>query len=537
MMLIGGGLGVFDTAELHVVGNSSVYRNTCGRCYGAGVGMHGSAAKLLVSGGSRIERNNAGSGDGGGVFAGGEGVVVVRDGARLLNNSGSTGGAVFVDGNAQVTIMGNSVIGNNRPSYGGAGVCARDASRVALVGPVLLQGNRGINPGARGVVEGWDNVVVNLTGPVAFEDAFVDDGILYPIRRDKEAVIYAVAMYDNANLSIGAGAMHQGRTLTKCNNSIFLSREPCGAGEYQAVGSCQCCPPTTYGFEVNATVCMGCPPNADCPGGDVVWPLKGYWHSSSRSAQMHRCPLFTASCGDRGRCTEPYTGNLCGKCSPGYGVTQSLRCGKCIAFHRQLALYIALFVVTVVLVSYTVHATWHDNKAGDTALRPSDLIKVLVQFLQLLVIFGSISVFPRQQLLCCCGSLWGRIRPVFTRLLAAGARYQPAAAARDTEAAGLFVHCPCCCLGGCHACDFAVARGAAAMGECRVHNQLVLCTQPWAAAAATQGATLAVVEQAACCDARRGVLCLPNTRQGSPELLCMPAYRCCRQAATTRVCH
>jgi hypothetical protein len=46
----------------------------------------------------------------------------------------------------------------------------------------------------------------------------------------------------------------------------------------------------------------------------------------------------------------------------------------------------------VSFATITVHFTWQDNKAGDRLLRPSDLIKVLVQFLQYIVILGSISV-------------------------------------------------------------------------------------------------------------------------------------------------
>jgi hypothetical protein len=58
----------------------------------------------------------------------------------------------------------------------------------------------------------------------------------------------------------------------------------------------------------------------------------------------------------------------------------------------QLSLY-GLFVSgTVLIVTVTVHFTWQDNKDEDRSLRASDLLKVLVQFLQLLVIIGSISV-------------------------------------------------------------------------------------------------------------------------------------------------
>ena len=49
----------------------------------------------------------------------------------------------------------------------------------------------------------------------------------------------------------------------------------------------------------------------------------------------------------------------------------------------------------MVLITLTVHFTWQDNKAGDKAVRPSDLCKVLAQFLQYLVILGSIHMSVR----------------------------------------------------------------------------------------------------------------------------------------------
>jgi hypothetical protein len=48
----------------------------------------------------------------------------------------------------------------------------------------------------------------------------------------------------------------------------------------------------------------------------------------------------------------------------------------------QIGLYILFCVMTVVFVTFTVHTTWKDNLGGDQSVRLTDLIKVLVQFLQ-----------------------------------------------------------------------------------------------------------------------------------------------------------
>jgi hypothetical protein len=61
--------------------------------------------------------------------------------------------------------------------------------------------------------------------------------------------------------------------------------------------------------------------------------------------------------------------------------------------HRaQLGLYLSMSCVSVGFVSYTVHATWRDNLTGDKVVLVTDLIKVLVLFLQYTAIIGSVAV-------------------------------------------------------------------------------------------------------------------------------------------------
>jgi hypothetical protein len=58
----------------------------------------------------------------------------------------------------------------------------------------------------------------------------------------------------------------------------------------------------------------------------------------------------------------------------------------------QLALYLVVSGVAVVFVASTVHATWRDNLTSKNAVVATDVIKVLVQFVQYTVIIGSVSV-------------------------------------------------------------------------------------------------------------------------------------------------
>jgi hypothetical protein len=93
-----------------------------------------------------------------------------------------------------------------------------------------------------------------------------------------------------------------------------------------------------------------------------------------------------------GNCQAGYEGNLCGVCAPGYGMTSPFKCVKCLPIGRQWGMYALLGLSTLAFLLVTVHFTWQDNLKGDTTLRVSDLIKVLVLFLQYLGIVGGITV-------------------------------------------------------------------------------------------------------------------------------------------------
>ena len=55
--------------------------------------------------------------------------------------------------------------------------------------------------------------------------------------------------------------------------------------------TCNKCPVGLYSFSPLSAQCSVCGANTECPGGAVVWPVKGFWHSSPQSTQMHRCVL------------------------------------------------------------------------------------------------------------------------------------------------------------------------------------------------------------------------------------------------------
>jgi hypothetical protein len=349
----GGGLFVQDSAQLTITGSSTVFNNTSETASGGGVSV-GDEARLNISGGSSVCKNWAGSSAGGLYFTDTSTARITN--ATICNNTcegyNANGGAgLVIDADAAVYVVSAQLIGNWVEYSSGGAVVLRDGGNLTL-GPGVVLANNSVGVGYVGA---------------------------------------NIAAYDRSFLFMDSDVTGDDLPLTKCNRSVYLGRMPCQEGEYQGSGLCQCCPEYQYGFEENALACKPCPDNAHCPGGTVVLPNPGYYHSADRSVQMHACPI-ASSCQGNGTCAPGYKGNLCGACAKGWGQTLALRCGKCMAPAQQFGVYAAVVCVTVVLISLTVRFTWQDNKAGDRAVRPSDLCKVLAQFLQYLVILGSISV-------------------------------------------------------------------------------------------------------------------------------------------------
>jgi len=92
-------------------------------------------------------------------------------------------------------------------------------------------------------------------------------------------------------------------------------------------------------------------------------------------------------------CNQGYQGNLCGACQmPEYGLVSPLKCRKCMSPRVQLGLYVLACCATVVFIALTVHATWKENLQGGQSVNATDYIKVLVQFLQYVVIIGNVQI-------------------------------------------------------------------------------------------------------------------------------------------------
>eukprot|EP00878_Enallax_costatus_P033896 GHUV01037478.1.p1 GENE.GHUV01037478.1~~GHUV01037478.1.p1 ORF type:complete len:106 (+),score=15.30 GHUV01037478.1:838-1155(+) len=79
------------------------------------------------------------------------------------------------------------------------------------------------------------------------------------------------------------------------SDALSLQVRGCVRGEVQtSPETCQVCPAGSFSLDPTDTSCSPCPPNAECPGGDVIVPDAGYWHSARGSTQIHRYSSFNS---------------------------------------------------------------------------------------------------------------------------------------------------------------------------------------------------------------------------------------------------
>ncbi|KAG2442785.1 hypothetical protein HXX76_002865 [Chlamydomonas incerta] len=151
--------------------------------------------------------------------------------------------------------------------------------------------------------------------------------------------------------------------------------------------------------------CLPCPAHATCPGGAVVVPEPGYWHSAPDSARVHRCPQQPA-CGDP--CAEGYTGNLCAACQPGYYGNAEFECSECPSTARTVSLAVLSFLGSVALVIYTAFTNLKENHAADDeaaepaddvnlaepeeGMAPSEVLKLLIVHIQYYIIITRLPI-------------------------------------------------------------------------------------------------------------------------------------------------
>jgi len=466
---------------------------------------------VTISGGSSVYSNSC-SGDGG---RGGGGISVAVLYNMTLDASGravSVPRWAFLSMHCHVSINNSTVTNNTSVRSPGGGLAVGGNGTLELVNGSVLSYNRAGNSSGGGAML-YGNGSLRADDSVSFVGNAVSKGY----------VGSTIATFDNSTLHLPSRG-----ALTKCSVGVYLGQSTCQAGEVRQHDMCVCCQQHTFSFANGS--CQPCPRNGNCTGGSLVQPLPGYWSSAPTSVQMHRCPLFTTACnfrvvnGSVHECNTGYTGPLCGACQlgsvehPEYGLLSQFKCGKCLQPKVQLGLYLLLSCVSVVFVTCTVHATWQENLSGDKVVLVTDLIKVLVQYLQYAAIIGSVSVpwpllniqswFQAVNIVFAVGS--GQVLSLDCWLHHYIPQGQlPIAMQRQL----VYFLAPLCVL---------VAVSGAAMGE--LGSEAVGRAACVAKPARNSAACLVDVAEAASHASGVDLLCLPNPGEGCTELLCMLAH-------------
>jgi hypothetical protein len=394
----GGGLAARNNATV-TIANSTIRDNESNGYPGGGLNVLGNAT-VTFSDGSVLSGNSAWNGHGGGLAAGGNATVTMMKTTCHSNLAFVGGGgcfAVFED--SFVSIMQSVLVNNTCTSSqgGGGAVLAHDNARVDVDDNTLIVKNSA-NSSSGGGMSVWDDSSVLITGSSSINGnaADLEGGGVYVVGSATVNVSGHATISNNTADYVGSdiraggdGSLVLGDTnIDIRSNTVSWTRTQCIRGETLLLGSCQACLIGTYNVDSSVKGCLVCPDNANCTGGDQIYPKAGYWHSSKHSAQIHNC-MSSGSCLYGGVCSEGYFGNLCGSCVPGYGDTVPFQCEQCMPKWKTTVLFLSGWVAMFLLVSWTVHTTLGDTGVAGVG-RPSDYLKVLVRHLQYLLVVASL---------------------------------------------------------------------------------------------------------------------------------------------------
>ena len=369
---------------------------------GGALAAYGPGAPLITLSGCNVQGNSVPQGVGGGLFCDGNSKILIKNGTIIANNTN----AIQQAHHCSVVVTERSKILNNTVTTGlaGGGIALMDYANLTVNGDSVIQGNNALSGSGGGAIYSTASSYVVLdSARILLNAASIGGGV--HVSGNSHLLIKGKAFFYNNTAPVGpdlyvgplASLTIKGGNLDPYGKTVLWQRTQCISGEVLEQAVCRTCLPSTYSLVPGPNaVCHVCPENAVCAsGGDSIVPEAGYWHSDQYSTQIHRCPHVDAVCHPDSICAAGYSGNLCGVCEAGYGTSTAFSCGRCMAKGVQWALYLAAGLLAVLLVAFTVHSTWRDNhnkSSYQQLVRPSDIIKVLILFLQYLVILSSLSV-------------------------------------------------------------------------------------------------------------------------------------------------
>jgi hypothetical protein len=272
---------------LQVSLHRTALRNNSADISGGGLYSDGTAA-LNISNGTTVERNTARSG--GGIALADRSGVALSNSSVTANSAALRGGGIAA---AALASLGNLLatlasVSNNTARYGDD--IAADPSRLTLLTKPHIEGFV-----SRAVVDGgFLLTTLNDSGlaGLPFEGVVsADPGGTEPLGLNWSDSAGIANMFLRIHKPPGryhvTFSLQEFRDVHAVNMSVQV--RGCVPGEVSPIAdTCEPCLPGSYSLDSSQPLCQPCPECASCPGGAVILPLPGWWHSAADSEQLHR---------------------------------------------------------------------------------------------------------------------------------------------------------------------------------------------------------------------------------------------------------
>jgi hypothetical protein len=290
----GGGIGFYDNVVCWF-NNSIATGNIAPQ--GGGMYLGNRVLMLLTGSNTSVADNNATTFQGGGIAVSQLGRLGIDPGASFLNNTAYRGGNNVWEDPIGLNVMGTSEVRDF------ASRSSRDTGVISTA--VKLLGRSGFP---------LDNAV--LVASLNSSD------LLGGMQRTD---VHGVANFPYLKLQGQPGKYIlnfraiEFPFLPAVNFTVHV--RGCHVGEVTNVDGdvCEPCLEGSYSLNPRNTSCDPCPAEATCPGGHVIIPLQGFWHSLPYSPQIHRwvegrgqqTRNSMASCSAMSQCGEGCLSGMC----------------------------------------------------------------------------------------------------------------------------------------------------------------------------------------------------------------------------------
>ena len=226
------------------------------------------------------------------------------------NSADERGGGLSFSAYSKINMIRSNVTGNSAKYDQDIGT---QATRMVVVNSTDAEGFVSGVGGQGGVFEVWVKLVgplnaslegwpimafinssINSTAPVGGMNSSseaVDALATAPTRQDGVAYLSLPIRKPPGTYTIHFQTSDAG--LAGLSANLTVSIRSCAPGEVTASSGdgCYKCSAGYYSLNPANLICDVCPVAASCPGGTVIIPNEGYWHSSTASSQVHRYGL------------------------------------------------------------------------------------------------------------------------------------------------------------------------------------------------------------------------------------------------------